>query len=351
MTLVCVALTAAGVVLGLGCSSSSSPATAPSEAGLGASEAGAEAATAGPDGGGDAGSDAGISLTWQVVLSKSPGSAGAVSDGGDAGGDGGAEAGDASAALDAANAAGGDDDDGGDGGPPGVPGVQVCLYTMSATIPSPTTPATSTLCATSAADGTFFFPSVPVRTNMAVTLIKTGFMPILLSIQTASAAMDARTNPIDMFPTSGPTNPVPGITIDWTNKGQIYMFVIGPAPEGGLDYAGDPGVTSTLTPVSGNGPYYQDTHGNFVPSASAFIENLGAYFNLAAGTYTLTFNDNDTMTDCEPISGALAPAALWGYPVMTPAHSLQVLVAPGYISGLVGALCTPVSVLVSVDGG
>jgi hypothetical protein len=204
---------------------------------------------------------------------------------------------------------------------------------------------------TSAADGTFVFPSVPVRTNLAVTLTKTGFLPVLLSVQTASAAMDARGNPVDMFPSSGDPNPIPGITVDWQNKGQIFIFVIGPDPEGGLNFSGDPGVSVSMSPASGNGPYYQDMNANFVTSATAFIENLGAYFNVAAGTYTLTFNDNATMTDCEPIAGALAPAALWGFPVATPAHSLQVLVAPGYVSGLVGALCTPVSKLVSVDGG
>jgi hypothetical protein len=326
----------AALVAAVGCNSSSSPAALQPDAAP--AEASVEAATGAPDGGDAGGDAAGISLTWATVLSATGSTA---TDGGDAG--------DGGAATDGGseNAAAGNN---GDGGPPGVPGVQVCLYPMDAAIPSPSA-STSNDCVMSAADGTFFFPSVPVRTNLAVTLTKTGFLPVLLSIQTASAAMDARTNPVDMFPSNGQQDPIPGITIDWQNKGQIFLFVIGPAPDGGLNFAGDPGVIVSMSPTSGNGPYYQDTNANFVPSATAFIENLAAYFNVAGGTYTLTFDDSATKTDCEPIAGALAPAALWGFPVPTPPHTLQVLVAPGYVSGLVGALCTPVSVLVSTDGG
>jgi hypothetical protein len=45
------------------------------------------------------------------------------------------------------------------------------------------------------------------------------------------------------------------------------------------------------------------------------------------------------------------PFAQWGFPVVTPKHSLQVLVVDGYVAGAVGFLCTPNPVIVSVDGG
>jgi hypothetical protein len=125
------------------------------------------------------------------------------------------------------------------------------------------------------------------------------------------------------------------------------MFVIGPAPDGGNDFSGAPGATVSMTPVSGNGPLYQDTSGRFVPDASAFVENLGGFFNLTPGVVTLTFADPNL--NCQPITST--PASLWGFPLTTPPRSLQALVLPGYISGLVGEFCTPIPPIVAVDGG
>jgi hypothetical protein len=101
-----------------------------------------------------------------------------------------------------------------------------------------------------------------------------------------------------------------------------------------------------MTPMSGNGPLYQDSSGHYRTSATAFLGNTGAYFNVDPGIYTLTFADS--MVNCQPI---LSPASLRGYPLMTPDHSLQAVVLPGYISGVVGVLCTDLPPIVTVDGG
>ena len=354
-----------------GCSTSNtaSPATV---------EAGAEASTSNDDAGSGA---SGVSLTWGTQIytvptvvdggatsvdSGSPSDGGSTSDS-DAAAEGGTatDAGLSDAGTSGDDAGGGlgallDAGDGGatvvadggvpsgDGGIPGVPGVRVCAY-LSSKLTTGTVPAESTAlaCVTSAADGTFVFPDVPVRTNLALTLNKTGFVPVVLSISTASTPMDSRSNPVYMFPVTSQTDPVPGVTVDWQNKGQVYMFIIGPAPDGGSDFAGEPGATVSMSPASGNGPYYTDpATGLYVPSATSFIENTGAFFNVTPGTVTLTFADSKV--NCQPIS---SPFGLWGFPVTTPDHALQALVWPGYVSGLVGVLCTDVPQLVAVDGG
>jgi hypothetical protein len=220
-----------------------------------------------------------------------------------------------------------------------APGAQVCAYLFAGLDPTTApSPASALACVTSAADGTFTLPSVPIRTNLAITVNKPGYIPVVRSVGTASTPMDETTQPIQMFPTSSETDPVPSVMVDWQNKGQIYMFALN-----------GPGGTVAMSPMSGDGPLYSAS-GQYSASATAFTSagpyaTLG-YFNVAPGTYTLTVAASTV--DCEPV---LAPvAAFFGFPTGA-AHALQVLVLPGYVSGYVGVLCTAVPVIVPVDGG
>jgi hypothetical protein len=313
-----------------GCASSNS--ATPAEAGVEASVI----SDAGPAEAAADGATHTVQLQWSVrPLHLQAGVAGS----GDAGDAAVApEAGATEAGVD--DAAGGADGAGdgsaeaGDGGRPMLEGVKVCVYQNSA-IP----------CVTSGANGEFILPGLPVRTNIAVTLEKTGYTSDLLAIATASIDMDGRANPIFMYASDSPTPPI-GVPIDWVNKGQVSMFALGQTPDGGNGFAGDPGATLTLAPMSGNGPYFLDSHTNFVLGATSFVNNLAWYYNLTPGTYTLTYND--TRNDCEPISFQFGG---WGYPVTTPAHSLQFPIVAGYITGIVGEICTPNSIIVKTDGG
>jgi hypothetical protein len=378
-----VAVPAAALALAEGCSSSSNPAAPQPEAGT--PEASVEAAAA-PDTG-TAAVDAGnISLTWGMALVNSltgpagdggPGpdaapDSGGANDGGttpDATSEGGAAsdatvlANGADAGAEASSTAGYTAFyDGQDGGSPAVPGAQVCAYLYSAVANATPPPQSSALsCVTSVADGTFVIPNVPIRTNLVLIVTKTSFIPLVLSIQTASSPMDERANPIFMYPLSAEVNPLGGVTVDWTNKGQITVFAAGVDGDGGISGGSvSMNAQDDASPASGTGPVYQDSNFNFVPSATTFLPNgfvsTAYYFNVTAGLHTLTMMD--TADDCEP---GLMPFAPWGFPlacpsndagcVVTPAHSLQVLVLDGYIAGAVGFLCAPNSVIVSVDGG
>jgi len=336
------ALAAALLGFAAGCSSSSNAAASHAEAGPGgAGGGGGPGGAAGlptGDAGGTDGGDGGVSLTWRAVLYNPSNFAAPLPDDGgtDAADDGGEDGGDA-----------GDAGDGGDGGAPGVPGAQVCVYAQDAAIPPPSSPPTSTNCVTTAADGKFTIPSVPIRTNLALTVTKTGFIPGMLSVATASTPMTGG-QAFPMFPLSYETNPVPPVAVDWQNKGQINAIIVHLAPNAAR-FEGDPGVTVSMSPMSGNGPIYRDMAQNYVPSAMAFVDDSAGYFNVDPGTYTLTFaKPSDPTTDCEPV---LTPFGEFGFPVTTPAHSTQVLVAAGYWSGIVAVLCTQKPAIVSVDGG
>ena len=199
---------------------------------------------------------------------------------------------------------------------------------------------------TTQADGTFSLPGLPVRTELALTLVKSGYLSYLLPIDTASTDMDERNNPVYMSP-SGQTPAVP-IAVDGQNKGSISAFAVNIGGANQNVFAMVPGATQvTLSPMSGNGPYFVDGMTNeYDFSATSFVGSLALYYNVDPGTYTLTYANSTS--DCEPV---LTPFAPFGWPLMTPAHSIKIIVAAGYVTGIVGVLCTPDPVIVSVDGG
>jgi hypothetical protein len=321
------ALTAAG------CSSSSpNSTTSGSEAGVEASVGTGEAG--GAKGGTDAGSsDASLNLQWKVTVfnTPTPGVIGGDSGSGDAG------AGDAGTTDATADGSADASDDGGIGAAPPLSGVQVCIYQNSA-IP----------CVTSQDDGTFTLSGLPPRTDIALTFNKDGYLPALRPVQTASANMDGRDLPQQMIPASGST-PALGVSIDLQNKGQIQAFavVLGNAvSDGGVGVASAPGTQVALSPMSGNGPYFLNNQNQFDLSATTFQGIVGNYYNVDPGTYTLTFTNPGF--DCEPVS---FPFSRDGWPLTTPAHSLKIVVAAGYTTGIVGTLCTKNAGVVAIDGG
>lgn len=315
----CTAAAGALVAAGSACSSSTNSA-APADAGAESSTtgsgaeagAGAEATTSAPTT---------YSLQWEVVLGVGPAAdSGTTTDAAPA---------DAAAVSTADD---GGDDGGGSAGSIPIPGAQVCVYQNSA-IP----------CTTTAADGTFTLAGLPGGANLAVTVNKAGYVPTMLAISTARTDMDARSNPIFLNSTSAPT-PGLDITMDWANTGQVIAFAIGPAPDGGNSYPGDPGATVAMSPMSGSGPFYENAQGQYVPTATSFLDFFATYFNVAPGMYTLTYTD--PRNDCE---GIAFPFGGWGYPGPQGSHSITFPVVAGYSTGIVGVLCTPSQAIVAVD--
>jgi hypothetical protein len=367
---VCVASGLGAAMAAAGCSSSSNPVTAENEAGTTGPTDGA----ASPDGavtsvvlqwkvvGGGGGDDGGVTDGGpgdSGVTDGGPGDSGAgdsaVSDGAVAdsalavsdASDGAATeagvaeagAGDAEAgAEDAATvlATGGDAGDAGNaislGDLPPVSGVQVCIYQNS-----------SFPCVTTQADGTFTMPGLPIRADVVLSFTKSGFLSYLLPIETASIDMDGRSNPI--FMDRAPGYLPPGLTYDMT-KGEISAFAVSIGGADGGSFVGVQGTKIALSPMSGSGPYFSDQNGLPAPSATSFVGNSASYFNVDPGSYTLTYANSGY--DCEPIS---FPFGQFGIPVTTPAHSLKITVGAGYVTGIVGVLCTVNPVIVAVDGG
>lgn len=353
------ALALPGAALTLGACSSSSSGGAP-EAGTpdGSLESGG-----GGDSGGDAAlvtNDAGISLTWGVALLTGAPPPPENLDGSVIEPDGGV--GDAASdSSDEGSAPAMVPQDGGhyngnDGGAPAVVGASACVYTFDSiaatgnwTLP----PQSSALgCTTTMSDGTFVVDNLPIRTNLALVISKAGYDPVVRSIQTASSPMDVRQYPIYLYDPSTHNDP-PGVTVDYMNKGRILVFDIGSTVDAGATV-----VMSSQADASapaGVGPIYQALSGAVVPSADSYLPNkmvgsfglsLAEYYNVPAGLYTLTVTD--PVDDCEP---SLMPLAAWGFPLTQPKHSIQVLALDGYLSGVVGLICTPIPPIVTTDGG
>jgi hypothetical protein len=220
-----------------------------------------------------------------------------------------------------------------DGGAIGLEGVNVCVHD------DPTIP-----CVTSASDGTFTLTGLPVRSNVEVTLEKAGYASVLIPIATASTDMDGRSNPIPMMDGDGGAPPI-GTSVDWANTGQVQVFVLGQDPTSGV-YRGEPGASLSLAPQGGQGPFYLDDGRHIVEGATTFVDAYAWYFNLAAGTYTLTFDDSHS--DCESIA---FPFGGWGYPGPMGSHSLTFPIVPGYVLPLIGEICTPLGNVVSTEAG
>ncbi len=211
----------------------------------------------------------------------------------------------------------------GDGGSRGVEGLQVCVYQNSA-IP----------CVMTDATGTFTIGGLPPRTNVVLSLNKTGYQPLLESIQTASTPMDGTSDPIFINRADDAPPPI-GVPVEWATTGQVNFFTIGPDPDGGTNFTGIPGAQVSLMPAApaGSGPYFLDKQGHFVPNATSIVSQLGWYFNLPAGNYELTFVD--TAFNCAPIEFPFA-----GYGVPAPPTSVKFPIVAGYTTALVGVLCT-----------
>jgi hypothetical protein len=295
-------LVPAGVATaGAGCSSSSAGATPTPGNDAAASDDGAVTTT--DDGGGvDAGtsqeaSAPGVAITWKVDSDLVPV------------GGGPGDAGDAAAPN------------------PPVSGAQICVYGM-----------TSVPCVTTDTAGSFTLPLTELATGIQIvlTVVKTGYRSSAEPIVVPSTSIDESSQPLFLESASDPAPPI-GVTVDWTTKGVVSFFALGPGAIKATPPLGDPGATVTLTPMSGVGPLFLTDSNTFDTSATALVDIVGRSYNVAPASYTLTFGD--AVNDCEAIGGAFSG---WGYPAAK--HQVAFPVIAGFTTS-VGVFCTPGSVV------
>ncbi len=351
----------AGAALGafaVGCTSSSNNTAPPGEAGVDAGEA--NDATIVDGGESEASAEAAghtIKLTWQVASgpplttegldgggagaggavdasSDAPSTDGSSTDAAsDAAVDAGSDAeGEPDAGPDAAASGGPPDANAGDGGYQSLAGVSVCVYQNSA-IP----------CVTTDDGGIFTISGLPAGSDIALTFKKDGYVPVLTAVFTPNTDIDGLSSagsPLVMGSSTVPSiTPVP---VDIKNKGLVIVAAVIPGSSGKpTDATGDVGAKISLSPMTGNGPYYLD-RGNsaIVPSATSMVYEGAVYFNLDPGDYVVTIDDpNHTCSPLSPLVG------LYGYPA--PPTSVKFPILAGYSTSPVGFYCTAKSTIVN----
>jgi hypothetical protein len=272
-----------------------------------------------------------IKLTWRVAAAPllttegldDGGSAAAVDAGSDAPSD---------ADSDVATGSEPAPPDAGAGGYQNLAGVSVCVY-QNAAIP----------CVTTDANGIFTISGLPAVSNMALTFHRDGYVPVLTAIATPNTDIDGLSgagSPLLMTSSTVPSKtPVP---VDIATKGVVTVIAIIPGSSGRpTDSTGDVGAKISLSPMTGNGPYFLDqTNTAFVPSATSMVYEAAVYFNLDPGDYEITIDDPNH--SCSPLSPLLG---LYGYPA--PPTSVKFPIVAGYGTSAVGFYCTAKSVIVS----
>jgi len=176
--------------------------------------------------------------------------------------------------------------------------------------------------------------------DLVLTCVKDGYVSSLRPIETAATDMDNSGAPL-VTAKSGSPRPDLGIAYDDAN-GAVSFFTLLSEDDGGLVLP--LGVTVSLSPSSGDGPFFTNAENLFERSATSTVGGLGFFFNLAPGDYELTFDD--PRADCAPIS---FPFGAFGYPA--PPTSVKFPIRAGFVTDQVGVLCTPKSDLSGLDAG
>jgi len=141
-------------------------------------------------------------------------------------------------------------------------------------------------CVTSAADGTFTATGIPADTEMLLELTKDGFVPALATVTSGTVDVD-----FSYLMARRTTVATLGFVISETimpTKGQIFIQTGAAA-----------GVSVTLTPTSGAGPFYATAGG--VPSRTlteTTTSGTAIFANVDPGDYVVTFS-HATLT-CTP---------------------------------------------------
>jgi hypothetical protein len=231
--------------------------------------------------------------------------------------------------------------DAGDGGSqlPPIEGVNVCALGHP-----------EIACAMTASDGTFTISGLTPGGRVALTFEKPGYISMIKPIE-MGRTNEENTTPVLMSRASD-QEPDLGFPIDLQSLGAVQLFVVsfaGTIPDASASnlfgLSAVPGVKVSMSPMSGNGPYYTDNGNRVAVDAGSTVGYDALYFNVAPGDYTISVDDpND---NCAAIAFTYASA---GYPVLSTPHGVAFPVAAGYTDA-VGVLCTRNARIVDVDGG
>jgi hypothetical protein len=176
-----------------------------------------------------------------------------------------------------------------------VEGAEVCIHENN-----------TVACASSGADGSFTLTDVAIQQEVMLTVTKDGYEPSATQIFVGVNDMEVAL-PVPMLTEDAvkEAEDTTGITLDET-KGSIIASVgiseLVPDAGAGFVYTSLEGVTASLDPASGDGPFYADADGKIDLSLQATSELGGlSFLNVEPGDYTLSF-DHSTMV----CSGAYA---------------------------------------------
>jgi hypothetical protein len=177
----------------------------------------------------------------------------------------------------------------------GLAGAEVCV------VDEDLEPVDATdLCATTDADGMFTLEGLTPGERILLRYEKDGYVGGLSAVTLGTADMTPGAqfrmapNPADggVFQPPGWD---PAVTADMTTKGSFNAVAVQAVPSDGgsgatgtgFDWAS--GVTFSITPSGGDGPFYVDADELFVSGATSTSGGWGAWFiNLTPGTFTVS---------------------------------------------------------------
>jgi len=201
-------------------------------------------------------------------------------------------------------------------------------------------------CVTSNSAGEYALAGLTPSTHVIATFEKTGYntQAIAIDVAGSSASRAALRMPLtSQSETDFGADPT--VTQDTTTKGLVNVVAVMPAanPDAGTNPAAPAvdfatGVSFSISPAGGDGPFYIDASEHFVSGATATAGGWGAWFlNLNPGEVVITAT-HPTL-DCNAVAGN-------GYGWPEPDGTLRVPVLKGILTQSVVFFCTP-----PADGG
>jgi hypothetical protein len=190
-----------------------------------------------------------------------------------------------------------------------VAGMQVCVYGDS-----------SVPCVFTDEFGAYAISGVEADAEILLQFTKAGYFPAVVTVKTTLAALDIGEFPAPSTGEASIFASIAGVTLD-SAKGQLLGTAVQTGSSGGL--VGQDGITMTISPASGTGPFYTNAQSLPDPAAtSTGPSGLGLWANVNPGEVEVTFT-HPTKT-CTPLAMAWPGTA---------ANSVRMTVVAGYLVG------------------
>ena len=181
-------------------------------------------------------------------------------------------------------------------GEPVLSGVEACVVDATGT------KNTSIPCSTTNPAGEWSFPNLAPNQDMVVLFSKAGYNRTIIAVDLGTASITGRVVRMGRLQNDGGSDGGavenfgwdPAVTLDTATKGTLNAAAVqaSASPDAGsyvpgLDWT--TGVSFTISPAGGNGPYYVNPNETWASSATSTVNGWGAWFlNLTPGTYTVT---------------------------------------------------------------